>query len=151
MTAWGGILDANPFGLARLAVLSFGNAGEEFLFNVLGELEADGIVVVAELLANVSRVGPRAVGGGGRGRRGTACRVVRATGGCSRGGGRGEAGEQRVGLGAVVVAVVTVVVVVVAGSCRKSAERNVGRETASAVGRNFGRLWGCLAAAPSCK
>lgn len=49
------------------------------------------------------------------------------------------------------MSVIVVVVVVVARSSRKSAERNVGRETVAGVGRNFGQIWGCLAAAPSCK
>lgn len=132
-------------------MLSLGNAGKEFLLDIFGQLETNGVVVVVELLANVTGIGPGAVRGRGGAEGGAAAVGLGMARSASRGG-RGR--EQRGRLGAVVTGVVIVavaVVVVVVGTRRKSAERNVGRETVAVVGRNFGRLWGCLAAAPSCK
>lgn len=97
------------------------DAVEELLLNVVGELEAEGVVLVALLLANVASVGPGrlGVGVGADGK----TRVV--VGGVTAG---GQQRSLRVCV-ADVVAVVVAVVAVVVGTEWQGAERNVGRET----------------------
>lgn len=55
MTERRGVADADLFGVPRRALL---DAREELSLKLVGQLEANRVVMVGELVANIARVGP---------------------------------------------------------------------------------------------
>lgn len=111
-----------PQGRLRLSAL---DAGEELVLNVLRQLDADRVVLVAVLVANVARIGPR------RGCLGLGRRAVVMRGAVSPG------GKERHRWGVLVEKIVIEV-----GARRQRPERDVGREPGRGFGRNVGWFWG---------
>lgn len=113
-----GAVDADLFGAAGRALLALGDAGEQLVLDIVGELEPDGVVEVVVAIANVARVGPGRLGVGGRTAWVGGSRAM--VGGLWEG--RGLRMPGRVGVLARL----------------DGAQRNVGRETAALVWMNFG-------------
>ncbi len=114
---WAADADLFRAAIGTKAVLR--DAGEKLSLNVVGELEAEGIVEVVVAIANVARVGPGRLGVEGR---------AAGVAGSRLGVGGGEPGRRRMVVGSVVVV-----------ARLNGAQRNVGRETVALVWRNFER------------